>query len=219
MSQVHRPRHSGKVAIDVRLLQEIEGAAMIDCEPPPGVIAPLAARFQAERDAYRSPYLDDDLTAEVEKALHPYGAFLDLEEIHAVQQLRGWHRARYGRITVDAGHLSAVRNLLDDLTLSLGDSCEDEQRDCDPEWEPEIAAQIAESMARTGRCGECAWCTALWLRDECDAVLDAAGHEGGVYYRAYVLGQSVDEANSAVYGSDWRRTFGLAPVIPEGEKR
>jgi len=212
MGQIHRPwpGRNDRLSIDVRLLQDIEEATMIDSEPPPSVIAPLVARLDAERNGFwRRVDMSDELAEDIHNALDPYGAFLDLEEIHAVQRLRGWNRARYGSITVAARWLTAVRNLLDDLTLSLGDSCEDEFQEISQEHEWDLYVQVAARLFAGKTCGECNWCTALRLRDECDTALDAAGHEGGIYYRVYCLGQSVDEANAALHGADWRhRMFG-----------
>lgn len=198
MGQIHRPRIHGPAVIGVSLLDEIEGTLCIDCMPPPSVIAPLMARADAHHDENRDPEDDRQLVADTLRVLD--GEWLHLEEIHTVQRLRGWHRARYGAITVDAWWLAATRNLLDNLTLSLGSECDETLRELAYPGNEDLLAAAKRQMARTGYCGECQWCTVLRLRDETDTALDAAGYEGGVYYRAYCLGQSVEQINREVYG-------------------
>lgn len=202
MPPIHRPEHHGSVRIDVSLLERIEELAEIDCAAPPDVIASLWARAEAAAAAGRNPEYDLVLTAETQEALD--GHWLSLWETHAIQRLRGWSRARYGLITVDARWLSAVRNVLDDFTLSFGDACDETLREYgidavrsdaarDTSHWPgfaDVRAEVLASMAKHRICGECTWCRALLLRDEVDAVLDAAGFDGGVYYRAYCLGET-----------------------------
>src|SRR5262249_7526595 len=141
MSPIHRPWVGGTVTIDVRLLEEIETATMIDEAPSPSVIAPLNARADELRDAYRSPEDDPELVEAAQKAMD--WAFLNVWEAHAVQRLRGWHRTRYGRIQVSAGWLSAVRNLLDGLTLSLGDTCDEELTEISQEHDWDLFVTMA----------------------------------------------------------------------------
>jgi hypothetical protein len=185
MSPIHRPWPTGgAVVIDVRLLDEVEAAFLIDCSPPPSVAAPLYQRKYAYEDTWPEP-APDDPTLEDDTREAFDGSFADLEETHYVQQLRGWNRARHGRITVDARWLTAVRNALDGLTLSLDEECERELDHLDYPDGYELRAEVTKSMLRTGTCGECQWCTSLRLRDECDAILDAAGYHGGTYYEAY----------------------------------
>jgi hypothetical protein len=183
MSQINRPCVHGPVTIDIGLIEAIEGALIIDEAPGPDVIAALVARADAEYDARRDPAANKQLVEDAREALDC--CWLSLDEVHAVQRLRGWHRARYGGVTVDAYWLAAVRNVLDGLTLSLGEECEGELRQLDWPGAYEIHAAVIKSMIRTGRCSECQWCTVLRLRDEVDAILDAAGYYGGVYYEAY----------------------------------
>lgn len=201
MSQIRRPCIHGPAVIDVGLVDEIEGTLAIDCAPPPGVIAPLVARVDAHYDAHTDPERDKQLVEDAREALDC--EWLSLDEIHAIQRLRGWHRARYGKISVDAYWLAAVRNVLDTLTLSLDSQCDETLRELKYPGNEDLLADAKRSMRRTGRCGECQWCTVLRLRDETDSALDAAGYEGGVYYRCYVLGQSTEQANRAVYGERW----------------
>ena len=191
MSQIRRARIHGPIAVDVRLIQEIEGAVMLDCEPPPSVIAPLWAR--AEALEWNAP-TDSACADDVDSALDPWGGILTLDEIHAVQRLWGWHRARHGRVTVDAYWLAETRNVLDNLTLSYGEECDQAIEDFgldgvttgEPaEVDREIRAEVLAYLREYGTCGECNWCHVLRLRDQCDAILDAAGYYGGSYYDAY----------------------------------
>jgi len=122
MSQIRRECYPGPVVMDVHLIEEIEGAVMLDCEPPPSVIAPLYARHEARLGWNAAP--DRTLDEDINEALDPWGGILALEEIHAVQRLRGWHRARHGSVTVDAYWLAKTRNVLDSLTFSYGEECD-----------------------------------------------------------------------------------------------
>jgi hypothetical protein len=205
MPPIHRPAHYGTVKIDVSLLERIEAVAAIDCAEPPDVIAKLWARAKADRDDGRDPEYDSPLVAETKEALD--GHWLSLWETHAIQRLRGWNRARYGMITVDARWLTAARNVLDDFTLSFESNCDETLREYGldlvraaaapdrsgwPSFESERAEILVPLTAR-GLCGECTWYCALLLRDEVDAVLDATGFDGGVYYRAYCLGETQEQ--------------------------
>lgn len=199
MSQVHRYCQKGAVTIEIGLIQWIESVTNVDTAPPPGVISPLVARVEGDRDDMRNPEFDEELVADTRKALD--GCWLCLDEIHAIQQLRGWHRARYGRVTVDAYWLARARNVLDNLTLSLEGECEEmleeyglsrvgviPQFPVPPQWQSAHVrerAAILKSMQETDTCGECQWCQALRLRDRCDGILDNAGYDGGSRYNAY----------------------------------
>lgn len=197
MSPIHRPCEHGNVTIPVSLLQHIESAFWVDTAPPPDVIAAIVARIDAE-GARLNPWASPELEEAARKATDCQ--ILNVDEIHAVQQLRGWHRQRYGNITVDAWWLTAVRNMLDSLTLSLGEECDEMLREA--EYDPELHAQIKARMDRDQGCGDCQWCQALDLRDRCDAILDAAGFDGGTYYRAYCLGETQEQL-AEHYG--WRK--------------
>jgi hypothetical protein len=203
---IHRPTplRYVPVRIDVSLLEAIEELAAIDCAASPDVIANLWARADAEWDAGRDPERDDKLCADVADALD--GHWLSLWETRAIQRLRGWHRARYGLIEVDARWLTAVRNVLDNFTLSFDDRCEEtaEEYGIDrvrpvtgdsPAWPgpADARTEVLALMSAYNRCGECDWCRSLTLRTEVDAVLDAAGFDGGVYYRAYCLGETQEQ--------------------------
>lgn len=161
MSQVHRYCQEGPVTVDISLIQWIESVTNVDGAPPPGVISPLAARVEDDRDDMRNPEYDEDLVADTRKALD--GCWLYLDEIHAIQRLRGWHRARYGRVTVDAYWLARARNVLDNLTLSLEGECEEmleeyglsrvgppPQFPVPPQWQP-TPASVRRSSSRCRR--------------------------------------------------------------------
>lgn len=216
MPPIHRPTplRYAPVRIDVSMLEAIEELAAIDCAASPDVIANLWMRADAERDAGRDPEWDDTLCADVTDALD--GHWLSLWETHAIQRLRGWHRARYGLIAVDARWLTAARNVLDDFTLSFDGGCDEtlseygieRVRAASPRdnsaWPDfaDVRAEVIVLMTTRGLCGECTWCRALILRDEVDAVLDGAGFDGGVYYRAYCLGETQEQL-AAHYG--WKK--------------
>lgn len=195
MSPVSRQCIHGPVSIDMGLLWAIEAAVGIDEAPPPSVIAPLVARVDIELDACRNPEDNDQLVSDALAAMD--GCWLRLEEVHAVQRLRGWHRQQYGRITVDAYWLADTRNVLDGMTLSLGSECDEELAQA--EYDPDLQAQIAARMKADRGCGECTWCRCLDLRDQCDAILDKAGYDGGSRYRAYALNQTAEQID-AYYG-------------------
>jgi hypothetical protein len=180
MSQIRRACGPGSVVIDVGLLQHIESAFWLDCAPPASKIARLIEIVErvGRREAERYPALVHAWEAASDCML------LTVDEIYAIQRLRGWHRQQYGNITVDAYWLAEVRNVLDTLTLALGNECDEElaqAKQDGAEWYAEMQAR----MDRDQGCGDCQWCQALDLRDRCDAILDAAGFHGGSRYRAY----------------------------------
>lgn len=197
MSRILRSPVRGPVTVTVRLLEEIEAVTAADCELPPSVIAPLAARAEAARSS--PPAADPALEEDIETALGRYGGVLHLDEIHAIQRLRGWHRTRHGNITVDAYWLAETRNVLDTLTFD-GEECDQvlgeyglDRVTAGPGVTPAYdgfareRARILQALAETGSCGVCAFCRELRLRDECDTILDNAGYDGGHCYRAYAL--------------------------------
>jgi len=184
-----------EIMIDIRLIQEIEEAAGMDCVPPPTVIAPLAARAAALRAAWANPrlgYRDDGLQDEMHAAVSQYGTILEVEEIHAVQQLRGWHRARRGSVPVKARWLAEVQRLLDSLAAGEDAGCSETLREFGVD---RVAPQPTDALAaREGRspgyvraavlkslaasrdcCGECRWCWFRRLRDDCATALGGAG--------------------------------------------
>jgi hypothetical protein len=164
------------IEIDIRLIAEVEELACIDCEPGPEVVAPLMARADALRAEWRDPELDDDLCADVHKALDPYGSYLNIAEIHSVQRLRGWHRVKYGTVAVDLRWFTEVRHLLSNLAMGTDSDCENELRSmCHPgEWD--LHAASIKRMITDGTCGECKWCWTIRLLNEFD---DARGTARG----------------------------------------
>lgn len=188
MSQIRRACYHGPVVMDIGLIEEIEAAVMMDCEPSPSVIAPLYDRAEVCAPSDRT--LNDDIS----EALDPWGGILSLEEVHAIQRLRGWHRTRHGNVTVDAYWLAETRNVLDSLTLSYGEECDGTIEDFGlgrvttgkpAKVDREIRAEVLAYLRKYKTCGECNWCHVLRLRDQCDALLDAAGYYGGSRYEAY----------------------------------
>lgn len=160
------------VAIDVALIDEIENALSVDCCPSPDVIMPLMWRQEAlDSRSWPRPAIPDlRLEDDIRKALD--GGWLHLEEIAAIQRLRGWNRARRGTIVVDAFHLRDVRNVLGNLTLSLGSECDDQLAQLDYPEAADIREQVKARLAKDGTCGECLWCQVVRLGDECQDALD-----------------------------------------------
>lgn len=176
MPQIQR-WSSGTLPIPVWLLEEIEHTLNMDAAASRAeVIAAVAANKDTE----------------VHDLLH-------VDEVDAVQKLRGWHRARRGTIVVDAHDLSRVRNLLDTLTYDTAE-CEDHLEELQHELEGVPAndrhsahADDLETLIRfvepaikaREACGQCEKCRVLALRDLVDELMDAAGLPGGIYYETY----------------------------------
>lgn len=191
MGQITR-HHHGPVKIDMALIREIEW--VLDMEPGhrPSRADVVAAREELHREAAEHGYWP--WTYDSTGIVHDMWEVL---EVDAVQRLRGWHRARYGTVTTDAAALSQVRNFLDGLLLSgYGQDCEQLLSEIeDDECCAEEAAIVKAAIDGGKDCLRCEDCRILTLRDRCDETLDANGYDGGVYYRSYVLGQSIEEAN------------------------
>lgn len=182
--------HGRKVTIDVQLIGEIEEALSMDCAPPRSVIAPLAERAGLRLPAWRPAPYDPELERDSIKARQEYGTWLELEEIDAVQRLRGWHRTRYGNVTVDAGRLEDVRWALGNLREAMDDECdqtakeygisrvrlESSEDSARREWRDfhSIRSQVIGSMSADETCGECQWCWIRRLHIECDRLLTNA---------------------------------------------
>jgi len=174
-----------QVIVPISLIQWIEGVLCVDCAPPREVIEALHERVEACYDEHRDP--DDDLLLceDTRKALD--GGWLRLYELRPIQRLRGWHRTRYGNVTVSRGQLTEVARVLDGLTLALGSECDEVLREydldgvgppprhpCPDKYWPgyvQERAGVLKSMAETDYCGECTWCQVVRLRDQCDAIL------------------------------------------------
>jgi hypothetical protein len=196
-------------ALDVGVLQEIEGILCLDVMPDPGVILPLADREQS-----RGWQADDSLDDDLRKALD--GEWLHATEIAAFQRLRGWNRTRYGQVKVRTEHLLEAVSVLGTLLTGAFDvECEETLRELDcPGNEAELAAAKA-LMEATGHCGDCNYDRLCALQDRCNAALDATGIERGIEYRTAVLGQSVARANREVYGyCIWCNTHNNACADP-----
>lgn len=191
MGQMTR-HHYGPARIDIRLIQEIEWATSMDIAAKRDVVVAERERLKAE--SYPYPWTEDR-----GGVVHDWWEIL---EVDAIQRLRGWHRLRYGTAAVRAEHLSAVRNFLDALLIdAYGEHCEDllEEIGDDPYCADE-AASVRAAIEQGVGCHCCENCRIHDLRDRCDDALDANGYDGGVYYRVYHLGQSVEQANREVYG-------------------
>jgi len=186
-----------KTTIDVRMLEEIESALAIDIYDR-DVVVTLAARVEEHEQAHTDPECDAELQAAIRAELD--GGWLHLDEVYAIIRLRGWHRTSAGRITVDAGALFDVRRVLGNLTLSLGSECEETIQELDYPGNEDLLGAALKSMRDTGYCGECLWCQVSRLYHECGRELYNAGHEMGIEYRMYALGQSCAQANWEVYG-------------------
>jgi hypothetical protein len=174
-----------QVAVDIRLIQWIESVLCVDSAPSRETVEALHERVEACWDAGLDP--DDDLLLceDTWKALD--GGWLRLYEIRPIQQLRGWHRTRYGNVTVPRHRLEEVARVLDGLTLALGSECDETLREYDADqvgppprhpcpdnyWPGYVRerAGVLRSMAETGYCGECTWCQVVRLRDQCWASL------------------------------------------------
>lgn len=190
-----------RITIDIRLVQEIEAALNMDCAPPPGVIAPLAARAGLNLPYWRYVPYDDQLEQDSRNARQKYGTWLELEEIHAVQRLRGWHRARLGNVTVTWRQLDDVCDVLGGLRASLDDECdqtrieyginrvavESTDESARREWRDfrDIRSQVLASLVTDDEtCGECNWCWIRRLHVTCCAGLAAAQAEAETERRA-----------------------------------
>lgn len=169
------------VTVDVGLIQHIESALAVDCCPPPDAIAPLAERDENRFILTRQE--EDALDGEIRRVMDDVW-LLELWELHAIQRLRGWHRLRYGSVTVDRDALSQVCSALSNLSCGLGNECDEALRECgvdrvriapvgDPgAWLAPWRGQVLASMRETGYCGDCLWCQVCHLHDQCSAILD-----------------------------------------------
>jgi hypothetical protein len=184
MGQIRR-HDEGPVVIDVRLLDDLEWALGVHDAPSRSRVKPLADEVRARYAAGEDPHQDGALVSALLTVRDEFHVYLELLQLDALQRLRGWHRLRYGTITVEAAYLCEVRNLLDSLTMSIGSSCEDELEALKSEGLDDRAARASGAIAAGRCCDECEWCQFLALRDRCDDALDASGHYGSSYYQAY----------------------------------
>ena len=172
--------------IDIGLIQHIEGVLCADCAPPREEIEALHERVEACYDRHEDPDRDAQLVEDTNKALD--GGWLRLYEVRPIQQLRGWHRVRYGNVTVSRGILAQVARVLDGLTMALSEECDEILAEYDlhrvgpPSRHPvpdqywtqhvreraAILKQASQSRSSLYRCGECTWCQVIRLRDQCE---------------------------------------------------
>jgi len=164
---------AGHAGIDIRLIEEIEEATWIDQMPPASLVAPLAARTEAAQ-SYPYPHdatLDDEIEAAFQKANSP-GGWLEIREIHAVQQLRGWHRIRFGTVTVTRERLNGAGRVLADLSAAL--DCQGDTELASLTHDPALYRQVKTRVEETRYCGECHWCWITRLRDEARSILGSS---------------------------------------------
>lgn len=188
MTGLHDVARNELVTIDIRLIQWIESVLCLDDAPTREVVEALHERVQACRAEHRDPKLELELVEDRHKALS--GGWLKLYELRPIQQLRGWHRVRYGNVVVHRDLLTEVARVLDLLTLALGNECdstleeyslhhvgEPPQHPVPDQYWTQYAcerAAVLKSMAEYGECGECTWCQVIRLRDQCEAALSGA---------------------------------------------
>jgi hypothetical protein len=172
---LHSRIHHGTAKLSAALLRDIYWVLDMDTAEPRGVVKPMADEIHAEWAAGRDPDRDPELIVRLgDVSVHDW---LRLMEVDAVQRLRGWHRLRYGTVTVDARDLCEVRNIINALTLSWS-TCEAFIDDLDGDERESAEA----ALARGECCYRCRWCEFLVLRDRIDVMLDDQGFVGGPYY-------------------------------------
>ena len=179
---------SATVTIDIGIIDWIDSVLCMDLAPPRGVIEALHDREQAHYDAWTNPDADDQLVEDIRKALD--GGWLQLDEVRAFQRLRGWHRVRYGNVTVPREHLADAAYMLGCISSDYADECDQTLEDyglsrvgppedpywvTGPHWPSRIRerAGVLKSMAERGTCGECTYCQIVSLREQCYAILNA----------------------------------------------
>lgn len=166
------------VDIDVGFLLNVECTLAVDCAESRDVIVPLIERDRSHRSLTDAE--QRALDTEIDRATD--GSWLTLWELYAIQKLRGWHRVRYGSITVDREALRSVCRVLGDLTCALGSECDETLREIgveqvrieevkDPEWLAPWRGEVLAKMRATGYCGDCLWCQVCHLHDQCFAML------------------------------------------------
>ncbi len=169
MSPVTRYHH-GTVRINAHLLTELDQLLDMDQAAPRGKVLPVAAQI-TERLRQPGAVYDDVWRLDEAEGVHDY---LTVQEVDAVQRLRGWHRLRHGPIDVDAGALSEVRNLLDRLTQSWT-GCEDNADGNPYDYGSAELAFVKAQLAKGEVCYRCTWCQFLIMRDRIDYLLDRQG--------------------------------------------
>jgi|SRR6185312_14277047 len=170
-----------ELTVDVRLIQHIESTLAVDACESPSVIARLA---ELDRNRWRLNALQERaLDEKIRYAMD--GDWLELWEVHAIQRLRGWHRIRYGSVTINRDVLADVCRVLDVLTCALDNECDETLCEVgvdrvrtgpgdDPDfWPANWRGQVLAAMKATGYCGDCLWCQVCRLYDQCSEILQA----------------------------------------------
>jgi hypothetical protein len=201
MSPVTR-YHRGTARIDAHMLTELDWLLDMDQAADRATAEPIAAQIAALLRQPGAVYADVCHLDEAE-GIHDY---LTVQEVDAVQRLRGDHRAGSGPVDVDAGALSEVRNLLDRLTMSW-QGCE-ENADGNPyDYPPAELAYVRAQLAKSPPeiCYRCTWCQFLIMRDRIDYLLD---QQGFTDRNAYIAVQTEDPEVV------WReRVIGPVPAV------
>lgn len=173
MSPVTR-YHRGTARIDAHLLTELDWLFDMDQAAPRSTVKAIADQITERLRQSGAVYDDVWKMDEAEDEAEGVHAYLTVQEVDAVQRLRGWHRLRHGPIDVDAGALSEVRNLLDRLTQSWA-GCE-ENADGNPYSYDDAELAFVQAQLRKGEiCYRCVWCQFLIMRDRIDYLLDQQG--------------------------------------------
>lgn len=169
MSPVTR-HHHGTARVGAGFLDEIDLVLDMDHAANRTAVEALAEQIKETLQRPGAVYADVCHLDEAE-GIHDY---LTVQEVDAVQRLRGEHRAGSGLVDVDAGALSEVRNLLDRLTMSW-QGCE-ENADGNPyDYPPAELAYVQAQLAKGEICYRCTWCRFLIMRDRIDYLLDQQG--------------------------------------------
>lgn len=188
MGQITR-HHWGPMTVDVQLVRDLGDYLNMETAAPREEVVALRDDLIASgapHHVWWEPYQVHDERG--------------VETVDAYQRLVGWNRTRYGNVTVPADALCVIRNQLDADLLNGTQECEDlaeelrgELDDFDDPGTGEFLAEVEGSIASRGWCDRCEWCRTILLRDRCDLSLDAAGFDGGVYYRTFMRGITSDE--------------------------
>lgn len=169
MSPVTR-HHQGTARIDAYMLTELDWLLDMDQAAPRNTVAGIAHDIAALLRKPGAVYADVWKLDEAD-GIHDY---LTVQEVDAVQRLRGWSRLRHGPVDVDAGALSEVRNLIDRLTMSW-QGCEENADGNAYDYPPAELPFVKAQLAKGEICYRCTWCQFLVMRDRIDYVLDRQG--------------------------------------------
>lgn len=187
MGQILRS-HRGTLTVSTRLLTDLEDILV----PDDGASADDAAAIMERADQIRAAHGDPDLDPDLRQQAHDLDQhwLFNVADVHALHQLRSTAATNGDEATVDAHWVSRVRNAVDALILSWT-SCEEFLDDLVAEGltaDP-LTNSVREALTNNVACAHCERCQFMSLRDRLDESLDAAGFDGGPYYRTYVLGE------------------------------